>query len=113
MGSERLEQANAFLDWLLSPATQRALVEVALPPVLASIYDDVELSAADPQLPQLLPLLAHSTPRARSPYYIQLELLLASELEAMLDGAQSGEDAVRNANIAMREFLAREGVLEL
>jgi hypothetical protein len=37
---------------------------------------------------------------------------LSSELAVMLDGQQSGEDAVRNANVAMREFLAREGVLE-
>ena len=113
IGSERPGQASAFLNLLLSDSTQRALVEVGLPPVFESTYLDKDLVAAQPHLPQLLDLLAQSSPRPRSPYYLQLELLLANELEAMLEGAQSGEDAVRNANIAMREFLAREGVLEL
>ena len=112
-GSEQPEQAITFLDWLLDSSTQRALLEVGLPPVLASHYGDGELVAAQPHLPELLDLLDRSTPRARSPYYVQLELLLATELEAMLEGVQSGQEAVRNANIAMREFLAREGVLEL
>lgn len=113
IGSERPGQAGAFLNLLLSESTQRDLVEVGLPPVFETTYLDDDLVAAQPHLPQLFELLAQSTPRPRSPYYPQLELLLASELESMLEGAQSGEEAVRNANIAMREFLAREGVLEL
>ena len=39
-GSEQPERARAFLEWLVSPATQHAMVEVMLPPVLAPIYAD-------------------------------------------------------------------------
>ena len=112
LGSERPMRARSFLQWLLSEPTQRSMVDVSLPPAMASIYEDDALIDARPYLPRLLDLLAGSTPRPRSPYYPQLELLLASELGAMRDGLQTGEDALRTANIAMREFLAREGVLE-
>jgi multiple sugar transport system substrate-binding protein len=112
IGSERPERARGFLLWLLSESTQRAIVDVTLPPVVAPVYADEAMIRTRPYLTQLLDLLASSTPRPRSPYYPQLELLLSSELAVMLDGQQSGEDAVRNANVAMREFLAREGVLE-
>ncbi len=111
VGSERPERARSFLEWLVSPATQRAMVEVMLPPVAAPVYVDDALIDAQPHLPQLLDLLAASTPRPRSPYYAQLELLLASELSSMLAGEQTGEIAAGNANLAMREFLVREGVL--
>ena len=111
VASERPERARSFLAWLISPETQRALVEVMLPPVSAPVYADDALIDAQPHLPQLLDLLAASTPRPRSPYYAQLELLLASELSSMLAGEQTGEIAVGNANLAMREFLVREGVL--
>ncbi len=110
-GSEQPERARVFLDWLVSPETQRAMVEVLLPPVVAPVYADDALIDWHPHLPQLLDLLAASTPRPRSPYYAQLELLLASELRRMLAGEQTGEVAVGNANLAMREFLVREGVL--
>ena len=112
IGSERPDRAREFLEWLLTTQTQKAMLEAALPPVLAPIYaDDAEIDSR-PYLPQLFNLLASSTPRPQSPYYPQLELLMSMELAALLDGLQSGEEAVRNANIAMREFLAREGVLE-
>jgi multiple sugar transport system substrate-binding protein len=112
IGSEQPDRARVFLEWLLSVETQRAMVGAALPPVSAPTYADDELIETRPYLPQLLDLLAGSTPRPRSPYFPQLELLLAAELDTMLDGLQTGEDALRNANLAMREFLAREGVLE-
>ncbi len=82
-----------------------------LPPVVATVYAADAAIDAQPHLPKLLELLAESSPRPRSPYYAQLELLLASELQRMLDGEQTGEIAVGNANMAMREFLVREGVL--
>ncbi len=111
VGSERPARARSFLKWLVSPDTQRAMVEVMLPPVAAPVYVDDALIDAQPHLPQLLDLLAASTPRPRTPYYAQLELLLASELSSMLAGEKTGEIAVGNANLAMREFLVREGVL--
>jgi hypothetical protein len=89
------------------------MVEAALPPVSAPVYADNALIDAQPHLPQLLDLLAGSQPRPRSPFYPQLELLLATELASLLDSQQTGEEAIRKANIAMREFLVREGVLEL
>ncbi len=112
IGSERPEQARAFLDWLVSPKTQLALIEVAMPPVHAPVYADDAAIDRQPHLPQLLDLLAGSTPRPRSPFYPQLELLLAAELERLLNSDVSGEEAMRAANMAMREFLVREGVLD-
>jgi multiple sugar transport system substrate-binding protein len=112
VGSAQPERARSFLQWLLSETTQRAMADLSMPPVVAPIYADDALIEARPYLPKLLELLAASTPRPRSPYYPQLEFLLSGELAAMLEGVQSGEDALRNANIAMREFLAREGVLD-
>ena len=112
IGSERPGEALDFIEWLVSTSTQRAMVELTLPPVLAPVYADDALIDAQPHLPQLLDLLAGSQPRPRSPYYPQLELLLATGLASLLDGQKTCEDAVRDANIAMREFLAREGVSE-
>lgn len=106
------DRARDFIEWLISPQTQRSLIDVQLPPAFAPAFADDAMIDVQPLLPQLLDLLASSTPRPRSPYYPQLELLLARELNEMLAGDQTGEEALRNANLAMREFLAREGVLD-
>lgn len=111
VGSERTDRAREFVEWLVSLESQLAMVDALLPPIAAPAYVDDALIDRQPHLPQLLDLLAGATPRARSPYYPQLELLLATELERMLDGELTGEDAMRAANLAMREFLSREGVL--
>jgi multiple sugar transport system substrate-binding protein len=110
-GSERVGLASALVAWLTSIDVQRRLVDVSLPPVVASVYGDDALIDWQPHLPRMLELISVSKPRPRSPYYSQLEQLLAAELGLLLSGEQSAEEAMRQANVAMREFLGREGVL--
>jgi multiple sugar transport system substrate-binding protein len=111
VGSARQELGLTFLNWLVSSETQRTMVELTLPPIIATAYADDALIDLQPHLPRMLDLIASSSPRPRSPYYAQLESLLAAQLELLLDGEQTPEVAMRSANMAMREFLSREGVL--
>lgn len=111
-GSLQAARAREFIDWLTSTRVQISLIGSLLPPANSAAYADDASIDAQPELPHLLELLAGSTPRPRSPYYPQLELLAATELMAMLAGELSAEEALRNANLAMRAFLAREGVLD-
>ncbi|MEZ4665661.1 MAG: extracellular solute-binding protein [Thermomicrobiales bacterium] len=111
-GSLQAARAREFIDWLTSTRVQISLIGSLLPPANSAAYADDASIDAQPELPHLLELLAGSTPRPRSPYYPQLELLAATELIAMLAGELSAEEALRNANLAMRAFLAREGVLD-
>lgn len=111
VGSQEPERARDFLDWLTSVEFQAQLPGLSLPPVRIDVFDDGGLIESCPDLPVLKEMLAVATPRPRSPFYPQLEQLLASELAKALSGESSGAEAMKNANIAIREFLVREGVL--
>jgi ABC-type glycerol-3-phosphate transport system substrate-binding protein len=56
-------------------------------------------------------MLGAATPRSRSPFYPQLEQLVGAELQRAVSGDETGDVAMKNANVALREFLVREGVL--
>lgn len=111
VGSAYPDGAMDFIDWLTSRAVQSQLPVLALPPVLVDVFQEPALIEQYPDLPTLFEMLETATPRSRSPYYPQLERLVATELQRALAGDQSGEQAMQNANISLREFLVREGVL--
>jgi multiple sugar transport system substrate-binding protein len=112
LGSAVPDEAWMFLQWLAGFETQRRLPERALPPVRVDVYLDEGLGETVPVLPQLLELLESATPRPRSPFYPQLEQLIGGELGLVLSGEKSGAHALKDANVAIREYLVREGVLE-
>jgi multiple sugar transport system substrate-binding protein len=110
-GSLQPEAARNFLDWIVSLELQSQLPGLGLPPVRVDVLSDPPLTNRFPDLPVLKEMLFVASPRPRSPFYPQLERLLATELQQAVDGTVSGADALKNANIALREFLVREGVL--
>lgn len=110
-GSIYPDEARKLLQWLAGDEAQRQLPERLLPPVRRALYSDAELISAEPALPLLLELLESATPRPRSPFYPQLEQLLAAELGNVLAGEKTGAEALKDTNVAIREFLVREGVL--
>ena len=107
------ETAFAFLDWLISAELQAELPGLALPPVRTDVLGDEQLNATYPELAAVATMLLQATPRGRSPFYPQLEQLLGAELSKALDGTVTGPDALKNANLALRQFLVREGVLDV
>lgn len=111
VGSVQPELARAFVDWVVSEPIQRLLPGVGLPPVRLDVLNDRELVTNFPELATVSAMLERATPRPRSPFYPQLEQLLATELQNALSGNVSGSDALRNANVAIRQFLVREGVI--
>lgn len=113
VGSIQADAAFLFLDWLVSFELQMELPGPGLPPVRLDVLGNKELQAKYPELAGVGAMLAQATPRGRSPFYPQLEQLLGTELSNALDGSATGPDALKNANLALRQFLVREGVLEV
>lgn len=111
VGSLVPDDARTFLGWLTGSELQAQLPGLSLPPVRTAVLQDAALSELYPDLPVLLDMLERATSRPRSPFYPQLEQLVAAELKRAISGEQSGDDAMKNANVALRQFLVREGVL--
>ena len=110
-GSLAVDAARGFLTWLSGRELQGQLPGLNLPPVRTDVLQDPKLSERFPDLPVLLGMLEDATSRPRSPFYPQLEELVATELQRALAGEVTGEQAMKNANVSIRQFLVREGVL--
>lgn len=110
-GSLAQDAAKTFLGWLTGLEVQAQLPRLGLPPVRADVMQDAALTEQFPDLPVLLDWLEQATSRPRSPFYPQLEQMVAAELQRTLAGEQTGDEAMKNANVALRQFLVREGVL--
>jgi multiple sugar transport system substrate-binding protein len=112
VGSLAPDLARAFTTWMVSLEAQAVLPSVGLPPVRTEVLNDPALLDRFPDLTSVADLLERATPRPRSPFYPQLEQLVATELAKAVSGELAGVDALKNANVAIREFLVREGVLD-
>jgi multiple sugar transport system substrate-binding protein len=110
-GSLAVDAARGFLAWLSGTELQGELPGLNLPPVRTDVLQDPDLVRRFPDLPVLHEMLDVATSRPRSPFYPQLEQLVAAELQRALSGEVSGEQAMKNANVSLRQFLVREGVL--
>ncbi|MCO5221134.1 MAG: hypothetical protein M9947_06045 [Thermomicrobiales bacterium] len=110
-GSLMSAEAQAFVDWLVLASTQEGFAAVGLPPARTDLVLAGELRGLEIPLASVAQLLAQSRIAPRSPYYPQLSRLLGDALARLLAGDLSGSEALREANVAMREFLSREGVL--
>jgi multiple sugar transport system substrate-binding protein len=111
VGAAAPDAAKDFLGWLTGLECQAQLPALNLPPVRADVLRDATLTERFPDLPVLLEMLGTATPRSRSPFYPQLEQLVGAELQRAVSGDETGDVAMKNANVALREFLVREGVL--
>ncbi len=111
-GALQREYAGSFLQWLVSLECQQHLPAAGFPPVRMDVLDSAETVEIFPKVDTARRMLERATPRVRSPFFPQLEQLLASELFDALGGNTTGSEALRNANLAIREFLVREGVLD-
>ena len=111
VGSVSQDSARAFLSWMSSLDLQAELPSISLPPVRVDVFDDTSLVVQVPELPALRAILGAADPRPRSPFFPQLEQILASALQSVVSGEAAGAAAMQDANVALREFLVREGVL--
>lgn len=111
LGSMNPEVALAFGHWLIDETMQRSMTDLHLLPVRQSMFPS-ELPGGDQTAETWKQLAVAATPRLRSPYYAQVEQLVASEVGRALQGIVSPAEAMKQANLAVRAFLLREGVLD-
>lgn len=69
MFSEYKATALDFIAFIQSEENQKSFAEQSFPPVLASVYDDAELTEQFPYLPILKEALDNAEPRPVTPYY--------------------------------------------
>lgn len=101
--------AEALIEFLTSPDVQARMArEMGYNPVRRSLYRDRALTAAQPRLPALYPVLAAARPRPVTPYYLMLSQVLQPELSAAIVGVRSPETALVQARRQMAAVLGRE-----
>ena len=94
--SENPGAAVALIDFATSGEFQEQMVlSTAQAPVFASLYDDPEVRAKLPFLPQLKESLLNARPRPRSPVYAQVSRAIYDNAYAVISGQTDVESGVR------------------
>jgi len=107
--SPNKDAAWEFLKWVESPeiATRRALLGGA--PTQSAIFDNPEIIAARPYYPTLRKILQGAKDFPIITYTSEFVERTGLELNLAATGAKSVEDAMNEANKALRELLVRDG----
>jgi multiple sugar transport system substrate-binding protein len=96
--SRHKERAVQFLRFFTSFAAQKEIIRnVGVLAAHTGVYQDPEVRAALPHLPQVLPALERAQPRPVTPYYLMISQILQPELSAIVAGISSPEQAMGNA----------------
>ncbi|MFD2355158.1 hypothetical protein ACFSTC_46775 [Nonomuraea ferruginea] len=83
--SQHQQTATEFIRYFTSLENERrVLTEGSFPPVWTELYDDPELIERFPYLPVLKESILAAEPRAASPHYNQLSLVIASTVAKAL-----------------------------
>jgi multiple sugar transport system substrate-binding protein len=95
--------------WATSAEQMKISAARGNPPVRFSVFNDPELTSQDKfrYFPTLLTAMTYSTPRPRHPRWPEIENAFGVELSKALTGAESPEDALRNAQAAIERIVAR------
>jgi multiple sugar transport system substrate-binding protein len=92
--SEHKATALDFVKFLTSEQAQRIIAGGALPPTLASLYDDPALIAELPYLPALKESIANAVPRPVTPFYPAVTKAVQDNAYAALKGEKSVDQAI-------------------
>jgi multiple sugar transport system substrate-binding protein len=107
--SNKKEGAWAFIEFLTAPEQQRfRATEGSFLPTLTALYDDEELQEGIPILGLARQALQSTRPRPVSPYYSDMSLAIAEEFNAALKGDKSPEEAARELETKLEDFI-RQG----
>jgi trehalose/maltose transport system substrate-binding protein len=110
--SDNIEGAVEFAKWMTSAEIQkeRALANSNIP-TKAALYEDADIAAAFPWMPNLLPVFTSAVARpstASAPNYNEVSTIFFSNVAQVLTGEQSGEDAVANIELDLQDLLGFE-----
>jgi multiple sugar transport system substrate-binding protein len=99
--------ALAFIDFVTNEESMnRAASQFALPPALASSYDDAGVKEALPFATELRQAVEQAQPRPVTPVYTQVSQAIYENVNAALSGSASPQEALENAQRDMEEALA-------
>lgn len=98
------EAAEALVKYLSSPEVARFMaIEGALLPAFGAVYDDAEVLAAAPWFADARAVVETARPRPVTPRYAEVSEAIRTNLNAVLAGVETPEEAVA----AMQARLAR------
>ena len=107
--SKHKQAAFDFMVWATSPEQIKKSAERGNPPVRFSVFTDPELTSQKQfrHFPILMQAINFSTPRPRHPKWPEIENAFGAELSKAVAGAETGDEALANAQKAIEEILAR------
>jgi multiple sugar transport system substrate-binding protein len=98
--------ALAFIDFVTNEESMnRAASQFALPPALASSYDDPGVQEALPFAQELRQAVEQARPRPVSPVYTQISQAIFENVNAALAGEVQPQEALENAQRDMEQAL--------
>lgn len=107
--SKHKQAAFDFMIWATSPEQIKKSAERGNPPVRFSVFTDPDLTSQKQfrHFPILMQAINFSTPRPRHPKWPEIENAFGAELSKAVAGAETGDEALANAQKAIEEILAR------
>ena len=107
--SKNKQEAFDFMVWATSPEQIKISATRGNPPVRFSVFTDPELTSQKQfrHFPILMQAIDFSTPRPRHPKWPEIENAFGAELSKAVAGAETGDEALANAQKAIEEILAR------
>jgi multiple sugar transport system substrate-binding protein len=103
-------EAALVIEALTAPEVQKDLARrVGYTPTLAALFDDPELVAANPVLPELRRALDHTVLRPLSPLYAQLSDILQRQLSEVITGELEASTAMERAQRLSNQLLRASG----
>lgn len=106
--SQHQQTATEFIRYFTSLENERrVLTEGSFPPVWTELYDDPELIERFPYLPVLKESILAAEPRAASPHYNQLSLVIASTVAKALTPpiSESANDVAASLKAELEEII--------
>ena len=110
--SENPEAAAKLALWLAAEEQQKDnALTVSLLPTIPALYEDAEIAEVVPFMPNLLPVFTNAVARpstASAPQYNEVSTIFFSNVSDVLNGKQSGEDAVITISLDLEDLLGYE-----
>ncbi|APT84176.1 ABC transporter substrate-binding protein [Corynebacterium aquilae] len=101
INSKHKATARDFIVFITNEDNQMSFADNSFPPVLASIYDNAELTEKYPYLPALKESLENAVPRPVSPFYPAISKAIQDNAYAALTGETDVEQAAKDMQSAI------------
>jgi trehalose/maltose transport system substrate-binding protein len=110
--SEHPEEAAQFVLWMTAQEQQKYFaLEASFLPTMPALYEDADIAAVVPFMPNLLPVFTNAVARPSTitaPNYNEASTIFFSNVADVLTGEQSGEDAVINISLDLEDLTGLE-----